>query len=53
LAPRAQVILMSAYCTQEIRKQAIADGAYRVISKPIDMDGVPALVRDAASSALT
>jgi DNA-binding NtrC family response regulator len=49
LAPRSQVILMSAYCTPEVTRQAIAEGAYRVVSKPIDMAAVPALVREAAT----
>jgi DNA-binding NarL/FixJ family response regulator len=50
LAPHSRVILMSAYCTPEIAKQALALGAYRVVSKPIDMHDVPALVREAAGS---
>lgn len=50
LAPHSEVILMSAYCTPEIAQQALALGAYRVVSKPIDMHDVPALVRDAAGS---
>ena len=50
LAPHSQVILMSAYCTREIAEQALAQGAYRVVSKPIDMHEVPALVREAAGS---
>ena len=50
LAPRSQVILMSAYCTPEISAKALALGACRVASKPIDMHDVPSLVREAASA---
>lgn len=53
LAPSSQVILMSAHCTPEMAKEALALGAYRVLSKPIDMKDVPVLVREAASSRLT
>jgi hypothetical protein len=41
---------MSAYCTPEIGNQALGNGAYRVINKPIDMHDVPTLVGDAADS---
>jgi len=50
LAPDSRVILMSAYCTPEIARQALALGAYCVVNKPLDMRDVPALVRDAAAS---
>jgi len=50
LAPHSQVILMSANCTSMIAKDALALGAYRVVSKPIDMHDVPSLVREAAGS---
>ncbi len=50
LAPGSQVILMSAHYTPEMAKEALALGAYRVLSKPIDMKDVPVLVREAAMS---
>lgn len=50
LAPNSRVILMSAHYTPEIARQALALGACRVVSKPIDMHHVPALVREAADS---
>jgi DNA-binding NtrC family response regulator len=50
LSPRTSVILMSAYGTPEIARQALALGAYRVVSKPIDMRDVPSLVHEAANS---
>jgi DNA-binding NtrC family response regulator len=50
LVPRAAVILMSAHCTPDLAKQALELGAYRVLSKPIDMAVIPALVHEAAHS---
>ena len=50
LSPDSQVILMSAYCTPEVTKEALALGAYRVVSKPIDMHDVSGLVSEAAGS---
>jgi two-component system KDP operon response regulator KdpE len=52
LSPASHVILMSAYATPEIAKNALALGACRVVNKPIDMHDVPALVHDAARSRL-
>jgi DNA-binding NtrC family response regulator len=48
LAPRCRVILMSAFCTAEIVKNALMIGACRVVSKPINMHDVPGLVHGAA-----
>lgn len=50
VAPRSQVILMSAYCTPEVASAALAMGAHSVVNKPIDMCDVPVLVREAAMS---
>jgi DNA-binding NtrC family response regulator len=47
LSPSSRVILMSAYATPDIAKDALALGAARVVNKPIDMHDVPALVHDA------
>jgi CheY-like chemotaxis protein len=46
LAPSSRVILMSAYFTPAMRRDALALGADRVVSKPIDMDDLPAIVGD-------
>jgi DNA-binding NtrC family response regulator len=46
-APEAQVILMTAYGTPEVIKGALDLGAYRVLSKPIDMPHLEPLVREA------
>jgi DNA-binding NtrC family response regulator len=52
LSPASRVILMSAYATPEIAKEALAQGAARVVNKPIDMHDVPALVHEATRSRL-
>jgi DNA-binding NarL/FixJ family response regulator len=44
LAPASRVILMSAYCTPAMRRDALAIGADCVIAKPIDMDDLSAIV---------
>ena len=50
LAPSSRVILMSAYCTPAMRRDALALGADRVVAKPIDMDDLPAMVRSIAAA---
>jgi DNA-binding NtrC family response regulator len=50
IAPASQVILMSAFCTPETASDALAHGACRVITKPIDMDDVPTIVHGAAGA---
>jgi DNA-binding NarL/FixJ family response regulator len=50
LAPSSHVILMSAYCSPEMAQDAPAVGAHRVVGKPLDMNDVPAMVREAAAS---
>lgn len=47
--PGSRVILMSAYTTPEIGTNAVALGASCVITKPVDMRDVPALVHGVAS----
>ena len=44
LAPNAQVIMMTAFGTPEMTKSALDLGAYRVVSKPFEVDDVAALV---------
>lgn len=48
--PGCRVILMSAFLTPEIAKDALDIGASRVITKPLDMRDVPALVHAVADS---
>ena len=48
VAPRTQVILMTAYGTPEIVQGAIDLGAFRVLAKPIEMSDITALVANAS-----
>jgi DNA-binding NtrC family response regulator len=50
LAPRAAVIMMTAYGTPEVATAAIDLGAYRVVSKPIEVSEVTELVTMAHAS---
>jgi two-component system, NtrC family, response regulator AtoC len=45
--PKAQIIMMTAYGTSELFQQALQLGAYRVISKPFELDELAALVLQA------
>ena len=51
LAPRSQVILMTAFDTPEIVAGALDLGAFCVVSKPFEMGQLVALVRQAHASA--
>jgi DNA-binding NtrC family response regulator len=46
-APRTQVILMTAHGTPEMARDALALGAYRVVSKPFAVQELAALVSEA------
>lgn len=50
MAPKAAVILMTAFGTPEVFERAIALGAYCVLSKPFDVTTLPDLVRKAFSA---
>jgi DNA-binding NtrC family response regulator len=47
IAPKAQVIMMTAFGTPEMTKGALDLGAYRVVNKPFEVDDVAALVLQA------
>lgn len=47
LTPETQVILMTAYGTPEVLQGALDLGAYRVVTKPFEMNEVAALVSEA------
>jgi DNA-binding NtrC family response regulator len=51
-SPRTQVILMTAFGTPELARRALDMGAFRVVSKPFEMQNVGALVGEAASASL-
>jgi two-component system, NtrC family, response regulator AtoC len=48
LAPRAQVILMTAFGRPEVVNGALALGAYRVVSKPFELHALAELVAQAS-----
>ena len=50
LAPRTQVILMTAYGSPEVTKGALELGAYRVVDKPFEMRDATAMVVQAHSA---
>jgi DNA-binding NtrC family response regulator len=45
--PESAVVLMTAYGTPEVTRDALSLGVYRVLDKPFDMHGVDSLVRNA------
>jgi len=47
LTPTSRVIMITAHNSPEIAQGAIALGAYRVISKPFEVDSLAALVKQA------
>lgn len=47
LSPHAQIILMTAFGTPEVVRSALDMGAFRVVSKPFEMDDVANLVAQA------
>ncbi|HTI39652.1 MAG TPA: response regulator [Vicinamibacterales bacterium] len=51
LAPKTQVILMTAYGTPEIVERAIDLGAFRVVGKPLEMNDITPLVASASRAA--
>ena len=47
LAPTSRVIMITAQASPELAQNAVALGAYRVISKPFEVDSLAALVSQA------
>lgn len=48
--PKTNVILMTAFGTPDVVREALLLGAYQVIGKPFDMQALPPLVAAAATS---
>jgi two-component system response regulator AtoC len=48
--PKSAVLLMTAYGTPEVMQDALNRGAYRVLSKPFDMDHIEGLITEAHRS---
>lgn len=49
-SPHTKIILMTAYGTPEVVRGALELGAYRVVSKPFEMQDVAKLVAEAAAA---
>ena len=47
IAPKAQIIMMTAFGTPEVTKGALDLGAYRVVNKPFEVHDLAALVLQA------
>lgn len=47
LRPESAVVMMTAYGTPDMARDALALGAYRVVDKPFDMHALEHLLRDA------
>jgi DNA-binding NtrC family response regulator len=47
LAPTSQIIMLTAHSSPELTQGATALGAFRVVSKPFEVDDVAALVEQA------
>jgi two-component system response regulator PilR (NtrC family) len=52
MTPASAVVLITAYGTPEVVSGALELGAYRVMSKPLDMHDIPPLVLQAHESRL-
>lgn len=44
IMPKAVVIMMTAYAIEELVEEALEEGAYQIIYKPLDMDNVLRLI---------
>jgi DNA-binding NtrC family response regulator len=51
VAPKSQVILVTAYGAPDVMRGALELGAYRVVSKPVDMQRLAGLVTEAHAAA--
>jgi two-component system nitrogen regulation response regulator GlnG len=47
VAPRASVILMTAFAREDIVREALDLGAFRVVNKPFDMEAISELAANA------
>jgi DNA-binding NtrC family response regulator len=50
IAPHTQVILMTAYGSPEVIRGALGLGAFRVVTKPLEMQDVTTLVAEASAA---
>jgi CheY-like chemotaxis protein len=47
IRPEAVVIMMTAYAVEELIQEALAEGAYGVLYKPLDIEALTALINEA------
>lgn len=52
MSPRAKVILMTAYSEEELMKMALDEGAHQVVHKPIRIDQMIEMIKEAALNQL-
>ena len=52
IAPTSRIVMMTAYGSPEVRDNAVQLGAYRVITKPVEMGELDPLVQAAFQSRL-
>jgi len=50
IRPDAMVMMMTAYTVEDLVQQALQDGAYGIIYKPLDMEKVAAIIDDSRAS---
>jgi len=50
LSPESAVVMMTAFGTPEVTKDALDLGAYRVLNKPFDIHGIEPLLQEAHDS---
>ncbi len=50
IRPEAVVVMMTAYSVEDMVREALQDGAYGVIYKPVDMDKVIALIEESSKA---
>ncbi len=46
IAPKATVIMMTAYSVEDLVKEALEEGAYAVVYKPFDIDRIIAIIEE-------
>ena len=44
--PRAAVIMMTAYSVEDLVKEALEEGAYKIVYKPFDIDKIMSIVKE-------
>jgi two-component system, NtrC family, response regulator HydG len=50
IRPGSAVVMMTAFAVEDLVREALRDGAYGILHKPVDMEKVIALVEDARKS---